>query len=404
MRRNIGVSIKGVLGCQRVVQEGNGRRFGFTLVELLIVVAIVGVLVALILPAVQATRETSRRTHCVNNLRQIVLATASHESAQGVFPSGRRIPDWVQANRVQSAYTNYLSVDPRSHGFTGGYSVHVWLLPYLENQAIHRGVRFDVPVGKRMALNGQPLHVNYQAYTQAESLFLCPSDTIGGRSESANNYRCNFGGSTPYGGAMDTTRQDVVHVIDTQGNSVKGNGAFSAGAVGLPVREFGDGLTPTAFFSERIRGSGSQSSQVLPGPRDIVSRPGGKAYTWPFDIEEFYRACEGQVQKISPFNFTMAGRWPEGSDWSNGWPFAGYDATQYNHVAPPNWKALDCGNTSAIADTPGEHAIIAARSDHPQVVNVAFGDGHVASVHDGIDLSVWRAMGTRAGGDLADAR
>lgn len=387
---------------QRGDQEGDGRKSGFTLVELLIVVAIIGILIALMLPAVQAARETSRRTQCANNLRQIVLATANHESAQGTFPAGRRIPDWVQGNQVQNAYTNYLSVNPLSKGYTGGYSVHVWLLPYLENQAIYSGVRFDVPIGKRMAMFGKPLHVNYQVYAQAESLFLCPSDTIAGRGISENNYRCNFGGSTPYGGAMDTTHQNVVDVSDARGFSVRGNGAFSAGTVGLSVREFSDGLTQTAFFAERIRGSGSRSTEAIPGPRDVVSRPGGRSYIWPFEIDEFYRACQGQSRTVSPFNFTMAGRWPEGSDWSNGWPFAGYDATQYNHVAPPNWKALDCGNTSAIADTPGEHAIISARSEHPQLVNVAFGDGHVATVHDSIDLSVWRAMGTRAGGDLVD--
>ena len=98
----------------------------------------------------------------------------------------------------------------------------------------------------------------------------------------------------------------------------------------------------------------------------------------------------------------LAGRWPAGSDWSNGWPFAGYDATQYNHVAPPNWDGYDCGGFSSIPDTPGEHAIIAARSTHTGIVNVAFGDGHIAAVSDSVDLNVWRAAGSRNGEEVVN--
>jgi prepilin-type processing-associated H-X9-DG protein len=70
-------------------------------------------------------------------------------------------------------------------------------------------------------------------------------------------------------------------------------------------------------------------------------------------------------------------------------------------VAPPNWTGEDCwtSTSSNIPDTPGEHAIISARSKHSGVVNVCFGDGHVISVGDTIDLAVWRALGTRNGGE-----
>ena len=114
-----------------------------------------------------------------------------------------------------------------------------------------------------------------------------------------------------------------------------------------------------------------------------------------------FRECEEYQPKVDANNFTGTGAWltlpGEEGDWSNGWPFAGYDATEYNHVAPPNWSGQDCGNYSAIPDTPGEHAILSARSEHPGVVNVGFGDGHVTTVSDDVDLAVWRALGTRNG-------
>ena len=66
----------------------NARCGGFTLIELLVVIAIIAVLIALLLPAVQAAREAARRAQCVNNLKQLGLASANYESANGVLPTG----------------------------------------------------------------------------------------------------------------------------------------------------------------------------------------------------------------------------------------------------------------------------------------------------------------------------
>jgi hypothetical protein len=116
--------------------------------------------------------------------------------------------------------------------------------------------------------------------------------------------------------------------------------------------------------------------------------------------DELMANCMTFVPAPSNFHFNSAGRWLDGSDFSNGWPFGFYSSTLYNHVAPPNWRFHDCGTWSAIPDAPGEHAIMSARSQHTAGVNAARGDGSVGFIGDSIDLQVWRAAGTRNGGEV----
>jgi prepilin-type N-terminal cleavage/methylation domain-containing protein len=100
-------------------------RFGFTLVELLVVIAIIGVLISLLMPAVQAAREAARRMQCANNLKQIALAALHHEQANGYFPTG----GW-----------GYMWVGDADRGFgrrqPGGWIYN--LLPYLEQENLFR--------------------------------------------------------------------------------------------------------------------------------------------------------------------------------------------------------------------------------------------------------------------------
>jgi len=138
-------------------------RHGFTLVELLVVIAIIGTLVGLLLPAVQAARESARRSQCSNNMKQQGLAFQNHHDALNAFPNGGAGTSW---------WANPYSAE------TWGHSQWVRLLPYMEESALFGKLKFNAkgstPVGFNSGWDG-----NATAWQDKRiKMLICPSSPL----------------------------------------------------------------------------------------------------------------------------------------------------------------------------------------------------------------------------------
>ena len=208
----------------------NHPRRGFTLVELLVVIAIIGVLVGLLLPAVQNVREAARRMSCGNNLKQIALALHNYESTYRKFPAGY-IHKFGPAGTPESV-ANY-------RGFAWGAA----LLPQMEQASIYENINFNVPVfdAANLAVRETPVQT-----------FLCPSDTYSPNwfvirddtttpveRYAAASYAANWGPAT-----ID------INLDDTPDNS---RGVFYRNSF-TPIRAILDGMSNTLAFGERHNG------------------------------------------------------------------------------------------------------------------------------------------------------
>ncbi len=320
---------------------------GYTLIEVLVTVFIIGILAALTLAGVQAAREAAQSAQCGANLRQIAMAMNAYMARDSVLPS---------------AMCKYNNVN-----FPHCVSPFVGILPDLEQTTTYNTMNMLVVQGPE----GIPAE-NRTAASVTINLFLCPSD----------------GGPTPVGtGPMNYRANMGAGYQSFPKFMAPGEpGPFELAAWVSPA-QISDGLLTTALVSERLRGDRDPTGWDR--MRD----------SW-FANLSFRR--ESTDMAITQCSELPAGIPPHYSNGGYTWMIFSYDNTFYNHATTPNGVLPDCGSADTATGSYGasDSGIYAARGWHSSVVNVATADGAVHRVGSGIALPVWRALGTRAGGEV----
>jgi prepilin-type N-terminal cleavage/methylation domain-containing protein/prepilin-type processing-associated H-X9-DG protein len=335
-----------------------GARRGFTLIELLVVIAIIAVLIGLLLPAVQAAREAARRMQCVNNLKQLGLATQNYADVNGEIPPSCN------------------GGAPTGIGSTNDFSMKARLLAFFEQNAVFNSL--NMSFSSTSAQNGT-------VRVQKLAVFLCPSDG------NAPSSTLTLNGVTLQAGY--SSYPNSIGIMRNAGNAIDGPAdKMNQTSDGPPISYaiVTDGLSNTALWSEFVMGTGQTTAtngrdgkNMLYGP---LGTPDGKFGPYGYaTFQLVVSACQNNTAKFSD---------QKGQEWLNhqmGWGGA------YSHMMTPNKRA--CSYDGWHTDS----GVITASSNHPGGVNLAMMDGSVRFVRDSVNQVTWWAIATYAGGEVVSA-
>lgn len=330
------------------------QRKGFTLVELLVVIAIIGMLVGLLLPAVQQAREAARRMQCNNNLKQIGLACLNHESGNQRFPSG----GWT------SSYVG----DPNK-GF-GKLQPGTWtysLLPFMEQNALYQ-------LGQTSTVSTSATQLSTsECLTTPLNTFLCPSRrtaktyTVSG-TYSNSNFSGTIGAKSDYAASFGSTE-----LKPTASNA----------AYGKTAKQITTSSVPTGIIFDC---SETRMGEVRDGTTNTYLA--GEKFVYADQYENAYAGDKlvlyaGIASGDSNSNFRSTGDFTSFTQ-TNG----AVSATPTANAYPP---MQDRSTTMSASGSP----YYAFGSPHAGGFGMVMADGSVHSISYSIDASIHACLGNR---------
>ncbi|SMP41267.1 prepilin-type N-terminal cleavage/methylation domain-containing protein [Neorhodopirellula lusitana] len=399
---------------------------GFTLVELLVVIAIIGVLVGLLLPAVQSAREAARRMSCSNNFKQLGLAVHNYHSAFKQFPEqGAGFSDIGQDVEGGSWAQSEVSSQRNLSALVG-------LLPYIEQQAMWEQISNRMGTNADGSLRSVPWpqmgptpfrQFNYKPWVTELPSFRCPSDPgVGLPAMARTNYGMCMGDTTHWsflwGPYNDELQLDTGHVNHLRASA---RGVFVPRTI-TRFRDILDGLSNTIAMGEIATGLGDRDVRTQPLN---WATPDGEDSDVLFDNPAY---CEQFTSPTRP-NF-----WSDGTDGGTepariasssflrgfSWSDRNYLNTTMNTILPPNGVTCLKSNSS-------DSGVLPPSSQHPGGVHVLMSDGAIRFITDSIEsgnrnsggvglgqsglrspgskspYGLWGSLGTRASREVIDS-